>query len=401
MTWSGCRGSFREGEPLTQTEPIELARYRDPDGGAYVGIGAELRDARLHRGAELADVAAALRIRRQHIEAIEEGRFADLPGRVYAIGFLRAYASHVELDPALVVERFRDETTGLTTRNELHFPEPPPQSWRPQLGMFGVALLLTFVSFGAWYIWQSWNDVPQDMVAEVPEGFAAESGEAVASAPPAVAPGNTADGGADAATAAVIADLASASPDEVAPDPLAAEESLIGPATDSDTAATVAETEPEAEVTPLSEPLLAEAADVAAVDNVGEPGAALTITGALADAPEAPTLIETPPPPPMASGERLPRVYGQGNVGARVVLRATADSWVQIQGTGNDLLLTRIMHPGDTYLVPDGEDVRLTTGNAGGLELLLDGKLLPPLGASGAVQRNIPISVAALAAAAD
>ena len=166
-------------------------------------------------------------------------------------------------------------------------------------------------------------------------------------------------------------------------------------------APTVAETEPEAELTPLSEPL-AEAADSAAVDSVGEPGAAVTITGALADAPEAPTLIETPPPPPaVPSGERVPRVYGQGNAGARVVLRATADSWVQIQGTGNDLLLTRIMHPGDTYLVPDGEDVRLTTGNAGGLELLLDGKLLPPLGTSGAVQRNIPISVAALAAAAD
>ena len=386
---------------MTQTEPVELARYRDPDGGAYAGIGAELRDARLHRGAELADVAMALRIRRLHIEAIEEGRFADLPGRVYAIGFLRAYASHMGLDPALVVERFRDETTGLAGRNELHFPEAPPQSWRPQLGMFGVALLLTVVSFGAWYIWQSWNDMPQDIVAEVPGGFAAESGEAIASATPAVAPGDTEDGSTDAATAAAIADLASASPDEVAPDPLAAEESHFVPATSADAALTLAETEPEAEVTPLSEPL-AEAAETGAVESVAEPGAAVTITGALADAPEAPTLIETPPPPPaVPSGERVPRVYGQGNAGARVVLRATADTWVQIQGTGNDLLLTRILHPGDTYLVPDGKDVRLTTGNAGGLELLLDGKLLPPLGTSGAVQRNIPISVAALAAAAD
>ena len=83
------------------------------------------------------------------------------------------------------------------------------------------------------------------------------------------------------------------------------------------------------------------------------------------------------------------------------MLRAAADTWVQVQGDGNDLLLSRILKAGDTYLVPNGAQARLTTGNAGGLQILLDGELMPSLGDSGAVRRNVPISVEALLTSAD
>ena len=380
---------------MTQSEPIELARYRDPDGGAYAGIGSELRDARLHRGTELADVATALRIRRPYLEAIETGAFNQLPGQVYAVGFLRAYSEYLGLDPELVVDRFRDETTDISPGTELNFPTAPPQSWRPQLGLFSVALLLAVVVYGGWYYWQSLDDLSLKTVPEVPDKFATvEGAEEPEMVDPSVALPSDSVATEQATTATAIADLASAPAEEVPSGPLAEEDAALIE-TEAITAATVGT---ETEVTPASE-AVNDGRDAA--DAIEEPGTAQPITGALADVPDAPTLILTPPPPAAPVTETTAKVYGQGNAGARVVLRAAADTWVQVQGDGNDLLLSRILKAGDTYLVPNGAQARLTTGNAGGLQILLDGELMPSIGESGAVRRNVPISVEALLTPAD
>ena len=346
---------------MTQNEPIELARYRDPDGGAYAGIGSELRDARLDRGTELADVATALRIRRPYLEAIETGEFNQLPGRVYAVGFLRAYSEYLGLDSEPVVDRFRDETTDISPSTELRFPAVPPQSWRPQLGLFSVALLLAVVVYGGWYYWQSLDDLSLKTVPEVPDKFATvEGAEEPEMVDPSVALPSDSVATEQATTATAIADLASAPAEEVPSGPLAEEDAALIE-TEAITAATVGT---ETEVTPASE-AVNDGRDAA--DAIEEPGTAQPITGALADVPDAPTLILTPPPPAAPVTETTAKVYGQGNAGARVVLRAAADTWVQVQGDGNDLLLSRILKAGDTYLVPNGAQARLTTGNAGGL----------------------------------
>ena len=49
--------------------------------------GAELAAARERLGWTLPDIAAHLRIRLPYLEAIEDGRIADLPGNAYAVGF--------------------------------------------------------------------------------------------------------------------------------------------------------------------------------------------------------------------------------------------------------------------------------------------------------------------------
>jgi cytoskeleton protein RodZ len=50
--------------------------------------------------------------------------------------------------------------------------------------------------------------------------------------------------------------------------------------------------------------------------------------------------------------------------------------------------------------VPDRPGLRFDTGNAGGLEITVDGQTVPPLGPSGAVRRNIPLDADKLAAGA-
>jgi cytoskeleton protein RodZ len=84
-----------------------------------------------------------------------------------------------------------------------------------------------------------------------------------------------------------------------------------------------------------------------------------------------------------------PQSYGAATSGVRVVLRARAESWVQVQGANNELLLTRILRVGDSYYAPNRADLVLMTGNAGAIEVIVDGVELGPLGPIGLVRRNI------------
>jgi cytoskeleton protein RodZ len=86
-----------------------------------------------------------------------------------------------------------------------------------------------------------------------------------------------------------------------------------------------------------------------------------------------------------------PRVFGASNVDARVVVRAHSDSWVQIQGPNKETLLTRILHAGDTYLAPSRNDLILVTGNAGAVEIIVDGESLGMIGEFGQVRRDLSL----------
>lgn len=49
----------------------------------------------MRQGLEIADCAAATRIRERYLVAIEDGRYESLPDPAYVNGFVRAYASHL------------------------------------------------------------------------------------------------------------------------------------------------------------------------------------------------------------------------------------------------------------------------------------------------------------------
>jgi hypothetical protein len=84
----------------------------------------------------------------------------------------------------------------------------------------------------------------------------------------------------------------------------------------------------------------------------------------------------------------------------QIVLRATAETWVQVRGKGGRMLLRRIMKPGETWPVPAEPDLLLDSGNAGGLELDLDGVPLRPIGARGGVIRDIALDASLLGSGA-
>jgi cytoskeleton protein RodZ len=55
--------------------------------------------------------------------------------------------------------------------------------------------------------------------------------------------------------------------------------------------------------------------------------------------------------------------------------------------------MTRLMQPGDTYTVPDRPGLKLLTGNAGALEIRVDGETMPAIGPIGAVRRDIALDI--------
>lgn len=110
--------------------------------------------------------------------------------------------------------------------------------------------------------------------------------------------------------------------------------------------------------------------------------------GAPADG--APTDVAAPAP----TGEGTPVAAADSPAtaaAAAVMIRAVAPSWIQVSAPDGTILFAGLLKPGQHYTVPDRPGARLLIGNAGGLEVLVDGIAVPPLGASGAVLRNVAL----------
>jgi curved DNA-binding protein CbpA len=68
--------------------------------------GARLRRARLQRGVEIDDLAAATKITPAYLRFLEDERFDDLPAVVYVRGFIASYARFLGLDAQSVARSY-------------------------------------------------------------------------------------------------------------------------------------------------------------------------------------------------------------------------------------------------------------------------------------------------------
>ncbi len=289
-------------------------RQKPLDGGSASRVGAELRAARENIGWTLPAVAAHLRIRLPYLEAIEEGRIADLPGNAYALGFVRSYAKELGLDPEEIARRFRAEAAEVNRKTELSVPAPVPQRGLPAGALMLLGLIIAVGGYIAWYRVSS-DAPPSEVIRPVPERLA----ELIPAAPP---------------------------PPPAAPKPVPDEP-------------TQPVTAIPAPAPPKPEPPKPEQAVV------------------------APQTVSPP------AGEALPE-------GTRLVLRAKADSWMQVRDRQGTVLLNRVLRAGETWPAPPKLSLLLTTGNAGGTEILVDGKTTAALGADGVVRRDMVLDADAV-----
>ena len=105
--------------------------------------------------------------------------------------------------------------------------------------------------------------------------------------------------------------------------------------------------------------------------------------------PAVPAQSPTPAPAPAATpAAPTPPAPGEG----RVLLRARAEVWIQVrERQGGPVLVNRVLRPGESWQVPAKDGLLLSTGNAGGLEVLVDGQPTPGLGAGPSVRRDLQI----------
>jgi cytoskeleton protein RodZ len=176
-------------------------------------VGQDLRKARQRKGEDLAKISSVLKIRKDYLDALEESKFDAMPGRAYTIGFVRAYAQYLGLDPRECVERLKMEITGRSEGREANVQVSSPRERKlPPGGMWLAIFLLIAVVYGAYYLFIAVNRMASPSVAPVPERLAAQAGLAP-NAPSAPAPGTAPASAASAPTAA--------SPSALAPQPSA------------------------------------------------------------------------------------------------------------------------------------------------------------------------------------
>lgn len=136
-------------------------------------LGDGLKTARDLSGKSMAELAAETRVHERYLRALEENNQSALPSRVFAIGYVRAYAHALGLDEQLAVERYKRDTPDgsvpLQAPSGVAFEEVRRYSPRIVGGILIVALAVV-----GWNVFQrvSLMRAPQPSdIAEVPESW--------------------------------------------------------------------------------------------------------------------------------------------------------------------------------------------------------------------------------------
>ncbi len=165
---------------------IHLREISDDADTPLETVGQDLRAARLRRGDELASVSRALKIRKDHLEALEEDRFEQLPGRAYAIGFVRSYADYLGIDPVQSVERFKLEIAGRgnDALPAAALPAVEEERQLPHGWIIIAAVVVLLVGYGVYRLAMSADSLVNQPIAAVPTQLAPAPAKVAKKAPP-------------------------------------------------------------------------------------------------------------------------------------------------------------------------------------------------------------------------
>lgn len=255
-----------------------------------LSVGDILKRARIKKKLSLQDIEIAIRVSVQHLTAIEENRLEMLPGRIYALGFIKAYAEHVDLDSAKVLELLKRQAgEKIAPKNVSPIPSPILEDFSLPTGKM---FFLIFVLFIGIFIFKSYYDgnsyLLEEKIPTVPKDLVVQT--TLLSKPEKVEP--------------KVEDSANTKVSSL--------EVLLGP-------------------------------------------------------------------PPVMN---------------QVVLKALDNVWLEIKDSTKKTVFSRVLSVGEEYWIPVGQnDLTMTLGNAGGLQISIDGQALPLLGKTGQVIRKVPLDI--------
>ena len=130
-------------------------------------VGEFLKEKREERGLTLEQVVIESRISMGMLKALEENHLARIPSEVFARGFIRLYAHHLQLDPEAVFEMFRPsisefyrQAAGEEMVPDLSLQDPGRRpGFKMLMGALGLASLV-FLSASAYFYWKPSPLVP-------------------------------------------------------------------------------------------------------------------------------------------------------------------------------------------------------------------------------------------------
>jgi cytoskeleton protein RodZ len=138
---------------MAESSPVPSPELEERARSVAWEIGQALRQARLAGDKLIPDIAEKLRIKADHLDALEEGELERLPARIYTLGFLRAYATYLGLDGEELASRLKS-AGGIGA-------SPPPLAFREPIGRVGrrrlnarivAVLLLGPVAYGGYWL---------------------------------------------------------------------------------------------------------------------------------------------------------------------------------------------------------------------------------------------------------
>ncbi len=305
-------------------------------------LGSDLRTARKKLGEDIETIATALNIRAAHLEALERGDISALPGRAYALGFVRSYASYLGLDADASVTRFKLETDRQEEEAAaLAFPEANEDIKMPQGSLTVIALLLVAAIIGGLQLSRMVDSMLTSGEQVAPTGEAEES---IAGAVQSV--------------------------DEGFQPPLAVEEvDIVGQApiaapSDGETAV---EGEAPAAVEPAVEAVTPE--EVVSIEPPAEPSAPEIVA-------PAPAVDE--------------QAFGADPGESRVSILANGDAWLRVDNPRSGaVLIQTTMRAGDRFFVPNEVGLVMAARNSKNLEIFVDGTSIGPAGTGVLVEKSL------------
>ena len=393
---------------------------------SFRAIGADLGAARLEAGMQLQELAQLVRISRHHLKNLEAGDFDLLPGATYVSGYIRTYSREVGLDPEVMTQRYRALLTDREAKPSYSFPVDRQQPQRSGAMMASIMVIFACLGYGGWYA-AGKPDLVAALVGEAPqETVAAPQVETTATEPDNLIIQATEQELADAAPAetspltetgeAAIQAVAettipatqedgdtaitSATPQTVAPDPATM---VTEPGTETEQLAAVASGTQSATGLPATTEEVPGEDTLAAVTapSAGDVDAQtedVAVAAADTDVPAAAVTADDTASNESAASASEDSLASTGVAYARqrvpeleITVRATSISWIEIIRNDGEEVMAKLMREGEIYVVDSRDRLYLSTGNAGGVELVFHDGAVQSVGESGEILRDLPL----------
>lgn len=297
-----------------------------------ISISSELRSHRMAKNIEITTASQVLRIRRDYLIALENGDVDKMPERVYTLGFVRAYARYLGLDIDVTLQRFKEEILAEPQAPVYTLPKPLNENTKPHRWVILLSACLGAGVLGAWFFFFNNFSSPSQPVVpvEIKQAFKEAAAPLKQETRHESAPGET----------LVISATKSLYP-SLTKDPKEGKQ------------------EPEKD-------------------------AVTRLENSHGARPEAASVS------PHTSLLALPATKASASFNATSFLEFIEPSWVEVKDTQGRLVQKRLFQAGER-LAPYPYTVDVTVGNAGGVQLSLQGKITR-LGKRGEVIRNFRLS---------